>query len=119
MIRGVHAMFYSDQPDELRAFLRDQLGLPATDIGEGWLIYDFPKADMGVHPTDGISGPRSGTHDISFYTDDIHATVADLAERGVEFTKLITEAGYGLTTRFRMPGGMEVELYQPHYRSGS
>jgi hypothetical protein len=30
MIRGLHAMFYSSQPAELRAFLRDTLGLKAT-----------------------------------------------------------------------------------------
>jgi len=42
MIRGVHTMFYSSQADALRAFLRDKLGLSATDIGQGWLIFDLP-----------------------------------------------------------------------------
>ncbi len=27
MIRGMHPMFYSSQDDELRAFIRDKLGL--------------------------------------------------------------------------------------------
>ena len=35
MIKGVHTMFYSSQADELRAFIRDQLGFKATDIGDG------------------------------------------------------------------------------------
>ena len=26
-------MFYSSKPDELRAFLRDRLGFPFTDVG--------------------------------------------------------------------------------------
>lgn len=33
MIRGVHTMFYSSEPDALRAFLRDKLGMRATDVG--------------------------------------------------------------------------------------
>jgi len=38
MIRGVHTMFYTSQPEALRAFLRDKLGFPATDVGGGWLV---------------------------------------------------------------------------------
>jgi hypothetical protein len=30
MIRGIHTMFYSSQPDELRAFLRDKLGFKTS-----------------------------------------------------------------------------------------
>jgi hypothetical protein len=33
MIRGVHTMFYSSDAEGLRAFLRDKLGLPFTDVG--------------------------------------------------------------------------------------
>lgn len=109
-------MFYSSQAEALRAFIRDKLGFPFTDVGGGWLIFDLPGADMGIHPTDHEHSPPSGTHAISFYCDDIHATVAELSARGVEFTDSISDAGYGLTTHFRMPGELVVELYQPHYR---
>ena len=44
MIRGMHAMFYSSAAPELRAFLRDKLGLDGTDVGDGWLIFDAPEA---------------------------------------------------------------------------
>src|SRR5881227_2852902 len=105
MIRGVHAMFYSSQPEALRAFLRDKLGLPATDVGGGWLIFDLPEADMGCHPADPEhERATSGAHDISFYCDDIKATVAELTARGVEFTGPVTDQGYGLVTQFRVPG---------------
>ena len=33
MIKGVHAMFYAPNADELRAFIRDKLQLPYTDVG--------------------------------------------------------------------------------------
>jgi catechol 2,3-dioxygenase-like lactoylglutathione lyase family enzyme len=115
MIRGLHAMFYSSRADELRAFLHDKLGLSGTDVGGGWLIFDAPEADLGVHPTEG-EGVRSGTADISFYCDDIAATVRELEARGVEFTKGIEDHGYGLVTFFKVPGGFDVQLYQAKYR---
>ncbi len=52
MIRGMHAMFYSSQAEALRTFLKDKLGLAGTDLGGGWLIFDPPEADLGVHPTE-------------------------------------------------------------------
>src|SRR4029453_512513 len=86
-IKGVHTMFYSSQPEGLRTFLRDKLGFPFTDVGEGWLIFDMPEADMGVNPADEADpGSRAGTHAISFYCDDIQQTVAQLKRKGVEFT---------------------------------
>lgn len=119
MITGVHTMFYTSQAAELRAFLRDKLGFKATDVGEGWLIFDLPEAEMGCHPIDDPGSPPSGTHNISFYCDDIHATVADLKRRGVEFTSEVVDAGYGLVTHFKVPGGFELQLYQPRYQRNS
>lgn len=114
VIRGMHAMFYSSQPEALRTFLKDKLGLAGSDVGGGWLIFDAPEADLGVHPTEG-GKPRSGTADISFYCDDIARTVAELKARGVEFTEEVQDHGYGLVTFFRVPGDFTVQLYQPKY----
>jgi catechol 2,3-dioxygenase-like lactoylglutathione lyase family enzyme len=116
MITGVHTMFYSSEPERLRAFLRDKLGFPATDVGEGWLIFDLPEAEMGCHPAEVAKGAPSGTHNISFYCDDIEKTVADLRKRGVQFTDDIQDQGYGLVTHFRVPGDFAVQLYQPRYK---
>lgn len=114
MIRGIHAMFYSSQADALRMFIRDKLGLSGTDVGGGWLIFDAPEADLGVHPTEG-SDVASGTADISFYCDDIARTVADLRAKGVEFMQDVEDHGYGLVTFFKVPGDFKVQLYQPRY----
>lgn len=116
MIKGVHTMFYSSQEVELREFIRDKLGLPATDVGGGWLIFDLPEADMGCHPANAADGKPSGMHYVSFYCDDIHVTVSELTERGVEFLDEISDVGYGLAIHFEMPGGVAVELYQPAYK---
>jgi catechol 2,3-dioxygenase-like lactoylglutathione lyase family enzyme len=115
MIRGVHTMFYSSEPEALRAFLRDKLGFKGFDVGDGWLIFNIPEADMGCHPADEEDGARSWTHNISFYCDDIEKTVAELKKKGVEFTKPVEDHGYGLVTFFKVPGGFELQLYQPKY----
>lgn len=109
-------MFYTSDAAGLRAFLRDKLGLKATDIGHGWLIFDIPEADMGCHPADDSEGGRSGTHDISFYCDDIHKTVGELKDRGVKFKGKIEDRGFGFITSFYVPGDFTVQLYQPKYR---
>ena len=114
MIRGMHAMFYCSQAEALRGFLRDKLGLAGTDVGGGWLIFDAPEADLGVHPNEN-GKPASGTAEISFYCDDIASTVAELRSRGVEFTQDVEDHGYGLVTYFKVPGDFEVQLYQPRY----
>ena len=115
MIRGVHTMFYSSDPEATRAFFRDKLGFAFTDVGGGWLIFDIPEADLGCHPADAEDGNPSGTPSISFYCDDVQATVDELRAKGVEFVDEITDAGYGLITHFRVPGNFTVQLYQPLY----
>jgi hypothetical protein len=116
MIRGMHGLFYSSEPEQARAFIRDKLKLPHTDIGEGWLIFDVPAGDLGVHPTNEKNPNLAGTHDVSFYCDDIHGTVAQMKERGVEFTEEVKDEGFGLVTYFKIPGGVKVLLYEPKYR---
>jgi len=115
MIKGVHTMFYSSRPEEFRAFVRDKLGFPHVDVGEGWLIFDIPEADLGCHPSDDSDGSKSGTHNISFYCDDIEKTVAELKGRGVEFIDEISDRGYGFVTHFKAPGDVEIQLYEPRY----
>lgn len=107
-------MFYSSQAEELRAFFRDKLGFKGVDVGDGWLIFDAPEADIGVHPTEG-NEVASGTANISFYCDDITQTVRELRSRGVEFTQEVEDQGYGLVTFFNVPGGFVIQLYQPKY----
>ena len=100
-------MFYTPQAEELRAFFRDVLGIKYFDAGEGWLIFTPPNGEIGCHPAE------SSRQDISLYCDNIHATVADLKAKGVEFTQEIEDQGWGLLTALKAPGGFEIQLYQP------
>jgi catechol 2,3-dioxygenase-like lactoylglutathione lyase family enzyme len=108
MIKGMHGMMYTTDATATRAFFRDVLGFSGVDTGDGWLIFDMPEADLGFHPGDAPG------FDISFYTDDIDTTVKELEAKGVQLTPVVDQ-GYGLVTHFSAPGGLEVQLYQPHY----
>ncbi len=116
MIKGVHTMFYTSDAKGLRKFIKDKLGFKSTDVGDGWLIFDLPEADLGCHPADEAHGAPSGTQDISFYCDDIKATVKELKAKGVEFKGKIEDHGYAFVTHFMMPGDFWVQLYEPKYK---
>ena len=53
---GLHGMIYSSRAEELRTFIKDKLGFSFTDIGDGWLIFNMPEADLGVYPTNTTDG---------------------------------------------------------------
>ena len=110
MIDGSHVILSSHDPGADRAFFADTLGLPHVDAGGGWLIFALPTAEAAIHPTD---GPQS--HELYFTCDDIEATVAELREKGVEFIAPISEERWGRLTRFRLPGGGEVGMYEPRH----
>lgn len=111
MINGTHAIIYASDAEQARAFFRDTLAMPNVDAHDGWLIFKLPPAELGIHPT----GNQAGQHELYLMCDDLAATVAELAARGVEFTAGIEQAGFGLLTRLRVPGAGEIGLYQPRH----
>lgn len=116
MIRGLHGLLYSSDPDATRRFFRDKLKLPGSDVGDGWWIFDFAEGDLGVHP---IEKPdEAGRHDVSIYCDEIEKVVRELKRRGVRFKAPIADHGYGLVTYVEAPGGVVVQLYEPRYVKG-
>lgn len=113
MITGTHATIYSEDAQGLRDFLKDVLGFDSVDSGGGWLIFALPPAELGVHPTEGTGG---GT-ELYLMCDDITATVKELEAKGVEFVRPVEDAGWGLLTAMRLPGGGELGIYEPRHAS--
>ena len=109
MIKGMHGTFFTPEAEAMRAFIKDRLGFPHVDAGQGWLIFDVPNAEVGVHPGEDTH------HEVSFWCDDIENTVKELQEDGVRFKSPITDQGFGLVTSFEMPGGVDVMLYEPRH----
>ena|SRR5215831_5112775 len=116
MIIGTHSIIYAEDAEAARAFFRDVLGLPHVDAHDGWLIFALPPSELAAHPASPPDGP-GGRHELYLMCDDIHATIADLTARGAEFTTPVREAGFGLLTTIRVPGGGDIGLYEPRHKT--
>jgi predicted enzyme related to lactoylglutathione lyase len=110
VITGAHTVIYSRDAEADRAFFRDVLALPSVDAGGGWLIFGLPAAEAAVHPAE-----AGGTQELYLMCDDIHATVAELGERGAELAREVTDQGWGLVTAISLPSGAELHLYEPRH----
>jgi catechol 2,3-dioxygenase-like lactoylglutathione lyase family enzyme len=103
-------LVFAEDAEAVRAFFRDVLGFPNVDGGDGWLIFALPPAELGVHP--GV-----GQQELFFMCHDVERTVEELEAKGVEFVAPIADEGFGLMTRFKVPGAGELGLYQPKHPS--
>jgi predicted enzyme related to lactoylglutathione lyase len=110
VISGVHAVLFSSDADGVRAFMRDVLGFASVDAGGGWLIFALPPAELAAHPSEGDAHVE-----LYLMCDDVEAKVAELEAKGVEFSRPITDEGWGRVTAIRLPGGGELGLYEPRH----
>jgi predicted enzyme related to lactoylglutathione lyase len=110
-ITGTHMLLYTSEPEKLRAVLRDVFGWKHVDAHDGWLIFALPPAELGVHPAD------TPSHEITLMCDDIEATVAELRAKGIEFRGEPENQGFGIVTMMLLPGGVEMQLYQPRHQT--
>lgn len=114
-ITGAHVLLYTSEPDALRATLRDVFGWKHVDAGDGWLIFALPPAELGVHPPEGPSYESGVRHQFSLMCDDIETTVRELRQRGIKVQGEPVDEGYGITVMLHLPGGVEVQLYEPRH----
>ena len=110
VITGAHAIIYTRDADAMRAFVRDVLEFPSDDAGDGWPIFALPAAELAAHPAD-----DAGRHELYLMCDDIHATIAELQAKGVEFSGPVSDERWGLVTAIKLPDGGEIRLYQPRH----
>jgi hypothetical protein len=108
-IIGAHSIVYSTDPEADRAFLRDVLDLPHVDVGEGWLIFGLPPAEVAVHP----SG-ENDLHEFYLMCDDVEAFVARMKEHQIPCGR-VQNMGWGIMTQLELPGGGKLGVYQPRH----
>ena len=109
MIVGAHSILYSTDPDADRAFLRDVLGMPHVDVGDGWLIFGLPPAEVAVHPSE-----ENDVHEFYLICDDVDAFVAKMKEHDVS-CGAIQSMGWGRITEVMLPGGGKLGVYQARH----
>ena len=112
MITGTHAIVFSPNAEQVRAFFADVLDLPSVDAGGGWLIFALPPAELAIHPADG-----EGRHELYLMCDDIQATLAELRAKGVPVAREVADQGWGLLAAIRLPDGSEFPIYEPRHPS--
>jgi hypothetical protein len=110
-ITGIHALLYTSKPDELRATLRDVFGWAHVDAHDGWLIFALPPAELGIHPAEAPS------HELTIMCDDLPATMADLAAKGIVFDGQPENQGFGVVVTMVLPGEVRVLLYEPRHKT--
>ena len=121
MINGTHILIYSTNAAADRAFFRDVLQFQSVNVGEGWLIFALPPAELAVHPGEGEFVQRHADHSmlgsvVYFMCDDLNATVQSLKSKKVECTE-VEKAPWGIRTTIRLPSGGEVGLYEPRHET--
>ena len=109
MIVGAHSIVYSKNPAADRAFFRDALGLPSVDVGEGWLIFGLPPAEVAVHPSS-----ENDVHELYLMCDDVTGFVGGMKKRGIDCGPVM-DRGWGLLTEVKLPGGGKLGVYQPRH----
>jgi hypothetical protein len=109
MIVGAHSIIYSKKPEADRGFLRDVLKLPHVDVGDGWLIFGLPPAEVAVHPSD-----ENDVHEFYLMCADVDGFVAEMSERGTSCSSVQT-MGWGRLTQVKLPGGGKLGVYQPRH----
>ena len=109
MIIGAHSIIYSKDPDADRRFFRDVFRFPNVDVGDGWLIFGLPPAEVAVHPAD-----ENDRHEFFVMCDDIEALIADMAVHGIACSP-VHDADWGRLTYMTLPGGGSLGAYQPRH----
>jgi predicted enzyme related to lactoylglutathione lyase len=111
MFVGAHVILYSRDADADRRFIHDVLGFPHVDAGAGWLIFKLPPAEIAVHPGD------DGVPQHAFYLmcQDVDTALDAVAAYGIDVSRAVTEAPWGLLATIPLPSGAALSIYQPRH----
>jgi catechol 2,3-dioxygenase-like lactoylglutathione lyase family enzyme len=109
MITGAHTIIYSENAEADIAFFRDVLKLSNVDVGNGWLIFGLPPAEIAFHP-----GEENGKHELYLMCDDVQAFVKEMTDQGVACSE-VRDMRWGLLTSLKLPGGGSIGVYEPRH----
>jgi catechol 2,3-dioxygenase-like lactoylglutathione lyase family enzyme len=109
MINGGHVIIYSKDAERDRAFFKNVLKFDHVDVGQGWLVFKLPPAEVAVHPSD-----EDDVHEFYLMCDDLDAEIARLKKAGIKCDPPEALA-WGVRTLIYLPGGGRLGLYRPRH----
>lgn len=111
MITGTHSIIYSSNADADRTFFHDLLQFPAVDVGDGWLIFSLPPAELAVHPA-----VKNNAHELFLMCEDINEIRENLSGQNVPCSE-VEKLSWGSLIRITLPGGGSLGIYQPRHET--
>lgn len=121
MINGAHFVVYSKKPKEDREFIRDVLGFGSVDVGQGWLIFTLPPAEIAIHPSGRNFARTQGGHSLLaavlyLMCDDLPKVIKSLKAKKAKCSEISKEP-WGVYITVTLPSGLEIALYQPSHQT--
>ena len=121
MITGAHFLLYSEDPEADREFFSNVLEFRSIDLGERWLLFALPPAELALHPGSGDFVQMHAEHPmlgavLYLMCDDLRSMMQSLEGKGVACATPV-EADWGISTSLRLPSGGEIGVYQPSHRT--
>jgi catechol 2,3-dioxygenase-like lactoylglutathione lyase family enzyme len=81
----LQTIILSSRLPEAAVFYRDTLGLTLREVSDGALVFDVGGSELRVSP---VPSTSPSEHTVAgFAVDDVDATVAQLAQQGIEFER--------------------------------
>lgn len=114
-VEGIGGVFFrTDDPDALRAWYAEHLGIEMEDYGTTFTAKEGDRTVWAPFPADsGYFGRVEQQLMVNFRVRDLDAMLAQLRERGVEVDPRVEEHEYGRFGWATDPDGNRFELWQP------
>ncbi len=120
-VRGIGGLFFkAKDPERVRAFYRDLLGVPIEDWGGArfvWRDHD-PRGDAATVWSPFAADtkyfqPSEASFMVNFRVDDLDAMLAQLRAAGAPVDDRIEDSEFGRFGWVMDPEGNRIELWQP------
>jgi predicted enzyme related to lactoylglutathione lyase len=95
--------------DRAVGFYRDSLGLEVAEHDGEWAEVTAGDQKIGLNARETPAGEGGAV--IAFSVDNLDDTVAQLRDKGVEFTGEISEHPWGRLAPFKDPDGNDLQVY--------
>ena len=120
-VTGIGGIFFkSDNPNELKAWCQEHLGVVIDEYGSNFKWYEGADSTQiawtqwsAFHSKTKYFLPSEKPYMINYRVANMDALVKDLKAAGVTFTDTVATYDYGKFVHIMDPEGTKVELWEP------